>query len=47
MEVVKSHLNNPQKALDLLVVCITTRNKRDYINKAGGECGNRTCHLGK
>ena len=46
VEVVKSHLA-PQRALDLLVVCLTTRNPRDYINKAGGECGNRTRHLGR
>ena len=46
VEVVKSHLA-PQRALDLLVVCLTTRNPRDYINKAGGECRNRTRHLGR
>ena len=34
VEVVKSQLT-PQRALDLLVVCLTTRNPRDYINKTG------------
>ena len=46
VEVLKSHLA-PQRIVDLLVVCLTTRNPRDYINKAGGECGNQTCHLGR
>jgi hypothetical protein len=32
VEVVKSHLA-PQRALDLLVVSLSTRNPRDYINK--------------
>jgi len=40
VEVAKSHL-------DLLVVCLTTQNPRDYINKAVGEFGNRTRHLGR
>ena len=47
VEVVKSHLA-PQRALDLLlVVCLTTQNPRDYINKAGGECSNQTRNLGR
>ena len=45
VEVVKSHLA-PQRALDLVVVCLTTRKPRDYINKAGGQCGNRRCRVG-
>ena len=46
VEVVKLHFAS-QRALDLLLVCLTTRNPRDYINKAGGECRNRTRHLGR
>jgi len=47
VEVAKSHLAPQRAAFDLLVVCFTTWNPRDYINKAGGEYRNRTCHLGK
>jgi len=47
VEVVKLHLAPHQRALDLLVVCLNTQNPRDYINKAAGECGNRTSHLGR
>jgi hypothetical protein len=46
VEVVKSYFV-PQRVLDLLVVCLITRNPRDYINKAGGECGNRIHHIGR
>ena len=37
VEFVKSHLA-PQWALYLLILCLTTRNPRDYRNKADGEC---------
>jgi hypothetical protein len=46
VEVVKFHLAH-QRALDLLDFCLTIQKRRDYIKKTGGECGNRTCHLGR
>ena len=37
----------PQRELDLHVVCLTTQNPKDYMNKAGGECGSRIHHISR
>jgi len=47
VQVLKLHMA-PQRALDPVhVVYLTTWNPRDYMSKAGGECRNQTCHLGR
>jgi hypothetical protein len=47
VQVLKLHMA-PQRALDLVhVVYLTIWNPRDYMSKAGGECRNQTCHLGR